>query len=81
MKFLGYTVTFFSKENSEKISLIEYADWNVVNGLLLPKTLKWRTYENGVVGAVKNEMSFSNASIKEEKTDSSLFKKPIKENE
>ncbi len=81
MKFLGYTVTFFSKETSEKISLVEYADWNEVNGLLLPKTLKWRTYENGVVGDVKSEKHFVNASIKKEKPTSSLFKKPIQKNE
>ncbi|MHA7058036.1 hypothetical protein ACWGOQ_0012500 [Aquimarina sp. M1] len=76
MKYLGYTVTFFSKENSEKVSLIEYADWNDVDGLLLPKTLKWRSYEDGIVGDVKNIRNFENASVSKEKLDISLFKKP-----
>ncbi len=76
MKYLGYTVTFFSKESSEKISLIEYADWNDVGGLLLPKTLKWRAYKNGVVGDVKSERKFVNASASTEKMDSSIFSKP-----
>jgi len=75
MKYLGYTVTFFSKEVSEKVSLIEYSDWNDVNGLLLPKTLKWRDYKDGVVGEVKSERNFVNASASQEKSSASLFKK------
>ncbi|PKV50083.1 hypothetical protein ATE84_2132 [Aquimarina sp. MAR_2010_214] len=76
MKFLGYTVTFFSKESSEKIRLVEYTDWNDVNGLQFPKTLKWRAYKDGVVGEVKSEMNFVNANIGKEKVSMSLFKKP-----
>ncbi|WP_282079329.1 hypothetical protein [Aquimarina algiphila] len=79
MKFLGYTVTFFSKEKSEKINLIEYSDWNDVNGLLLPKTLKWRVFENGVAGEVRSERNFANANASKEKPSPSLFKKPIVE--
>ncbi len=75
MKFLGYTVTFFSKEASDKISLIEYSDWNDVNGLLLPKTIKWRAYENGEVGDVKSERNFVNAEANTEKVSPSIFKK------
>ncbi|GAA0727243.1 hypothetical protein GCM10009430_35080 [Aquimarina litoralis] len=76
MKYLGYTVTFFSKESSEKVSLIEYSDWTDVNGLLLPKTLKWRAYDDGVVGDIKSERAFVNAIASEEKLDTSLFSKP-----
>ena len=76
MKFLGYTVTFFSKETSAKISLIEYSDWNDVNGLLLPKTLKWRNYENGIVGDIKSERNFVNTVVSTEKLSDSLFIKP-----
>lgn len=81
MKYLGYTVTFFSKETSEKISLIEYSDWNEVNGLLLPKTLKWRNYKDGIVGDVKSERNFVNITISKEKEPISLFKKPSEEKE
>lgn len=76
MKYLGYTVTFFSKESSDKISLIEYSDWANIDGLLLPKTLKWRTYKEGKVGEVKSERNFVNASASEQKTDPSVFVKP-----
>ncbi len=77
MKFLGYTVTFFSKETSDKIGFIEYSDWNDVNGLILPKTLKWRDYKDGVVGDVKSERNFVNASASIEKSSISLFQKPV----
>lgn len=79
MKYLGYTVTFFSKETSEKISLIEYADWNDVDGLLLPTTLKWRAYQDNVVGEVKSERNFTNASVNEEKLPISTFQKTAEE--
>ncbi|WP_299437414.1 DUF6503 family protein [uncultured Aquimarina sp.] len=81
MKYLGYTVTFFSKESSEKISLIEYTDWSDVDGLLLPETLKWREYKESVVGDVRSERNFVNASASSEKLDLSLFRKPKEEKE
>ncbi|WP_281987121.1 DUF6503 family protein [Aquimarina aggregata] len=77
MKYLGYTVTFFSKETSQKISLIEYSDWNDVNGIVLPKTLKWRDYNEGVVGEVKSERNFVNASASKEKLSIKVFQKPV----
>ncbi len=77
MKYLGYTVTFFSKESSEKISLIEYSDWNKVSGLLLPKTLKWLEYKDGVIGDVKSERNFTNAILTKEKKTPSIYIKPI----
>lgn len=77
MKYLGYTVTFFNKEVSDKVSLIEYADWNMVNGLLLPKTLKWRQYKDAVVGEIKNEVNFVNAAVSKDKMDAIFYKKHI----
>ena len=75
MKFLGYTVTYFSKEKSTKISLIEYAEWQRENGILLPKTLKWRTFDNDSVGEVKSERVFELIKIDSSKLDTALFKK------
>ncbi|WP_062061026.1 DUF6503 family protein [Aquimarina longa] len=79
MKYLAYTVTFFSKEESKKISLIEYADWENIDGLLFPKTLKWREYKDGVVGEIKGERNFVNASVSKEKPLPSLFQKTVLE--
>ena len=41
MRWLAYTVTYFSKKASEKTSIISYNDWENVNGFLLPKSLTW----------------------------------------
>lgn len=76
MKFLGYTVTFFSKESSKKISLIEYSDWQKVGTVLLPKTLKWRTYKDGKVGEIKSERQFQNATIGKQSKSSETYQKP-----
>ncbi|WP_344923824.1 DUF6503 family protein [Aquimarina addita] len=79
MKYLGYTVTFFDKEISDKISLIQYSDWNDVNGLLLPKALQWRNFEKGVVGKIRKEVDFVNAVATTEKKDISFYKKSTNE--
>ncbi len=76
MKYLGYTVTYFSKEVSDKVSLIEYAAWEDVDGLKLPKTLKWRVFEEGKVGDVRSEVNFGSASASQEKLDGKTFSKP-----
>ena len=48
MEWLAYTVTFTSKEPSDKYNLIKYDTWESVNGLVLPKTLIWyKKDENG----------------------------------
>lgn len=41
MEWLAYTVTFNSKQPSEKFNIIKYHDWNLVNGFLLPKAITW----------------------------------------
>ncbi|MEE4000358.1 hypothetical protein V1T75_08405 [Tenacibaculum sp. FZY0031] len=48
MAWLGYTVTFFSKEPTDAYKIIRYNDWENVNGLLLPKSITWYAKdENG----------------------------------
>ncbi|WP_339883199.1 DUF6503 family protein [Polaribacter vadi] len=41
MEWLAYTVTFNSKEPSEKYNLIKYNKWENVNGLILPQEITW----------------------------------------
>lgn len=76
MAWLAYTVTFFSKEKTKDFHLIKYDDLQMVNDLLLPKTLKWYNFENKVVGEFQREMSFVNVSISQTKPEDSLFEKP-----
>lgn len=75
MKYLGYTVTYFTKKANNIVNLIEYSDWNVIEGLTLPKTLTWRKYNDGIVGEVKSEMHFINAVVKKDHPSPSLFKR------
>lgn len=74
MEWLGYTVTFFSKEKSKEFRLIKYSDWAEVNGLQLPKTLHWYDFKDGAVGEMRNEMNFINMSLSNERPDDSIFK-------
>ncbi len=76
MAWLAYTVTFFSKEKSKKFSLIRYSDWKDVDGLLLPKTLQWHVYKDGVIGDIRNEMKFVNIAVSKETMDDNMFTKP-----
>lgn len=45
MEWLAYTVTFASKESSEKFKLIKYNKWQAVDGFLLPKEITWYTMD------------------------------------
>lgn len=47
MTWLGYTVTYFSKEVSKKVKWIRYDDWKKVEGLLLPNSMTWYKLEEG----------------------------------
>lgn len=41
MEWLAYTVTFKSKQPTDKRNLIRYNSWETVNGFLLPKAITW----------------------------------------
>ena len=73
MKWLAYTVTFFTKEKAKKFSLIKYAEWEDVDGLKLPKTLQWHHYQDGVVGDRRNELNFTNSKLSMIAPDDRIF--------
>lgn len=76
MKWLMYTVTYRSQEASENFSLIGYDAWSEFEGVVLPTAFKWYQYEDGVVGDVRGEGSFTNIMLSTEAPDESLFTKP-----
>ncbi|WP_147677931.1 DUF6503 family protein [Algibacter pacificus] len=76
MAWLGYTVTFFSKEKSKDLHFRRYQNWQNVNGLLLPKTMAGYNAENNVPTTMKNESEFINVKLSTEKPDSTLFEVP-----
>jgi len=75
MEWLGYTVTYFSKEKSTDIHWIRYQDWKMQNGLLLPNSLDWYKYENGWPTEFRNKVELANFKVLESKYDQSIFEK------
>jgi len=50
MEWLMYTATFGGGEASERYSLIKYDGWKDFEGVILPSSLQWYQYRDGVVG-------------------------------
>jgi len=73
MSWLGYTVTYFSKEKSQKISWIKYDDWNNFNGLKLPQSISWYKTENNLPTEFRNKVTFDKISISTVKTKAETF--------
>lgn len=76
MTWLGYTVTFFTKEKEKEFHFIKYSEWQNVNGLELPKTLTWYNYENNMPTTKRNDLEFSEVRLTEMKMKASVFSKP-----
>lgn len=76
MKWLGYTVTYYSKEVSNKISWINYGDWVIVNELLLPKAITWHVVENGEIKEPRSTVNFENTKLSKTAMPSDFYTKP-----
>ncbi|MEO6347942.1 MAG: DUF6503 family protein [Aquaticitalea sp.] len=76
MAWLGYTVTYFSKEKAKEWHFIKYSEWQNVEGLLLPETLTWYAVENNVPTTKKNDVKFSNISLTTDKMDLRMYMMP-----
>ena len=76
MAWLGYTVTFFTGEKSEKISWIRYDDWKQINGLKLPNSLSWYKVEEGKITEPANKREFKNITVSAEPFGADKFTMP-----
>ena len=76
MAWLGYTVTYFSGEKSQDIHWIRYNDWKKFNGLLLPNSLSWYKYENGLPTELRSVREFAGVTVSEEAFTDEVFAKP-----
>lgn len=76
MEWLGYTVTYFSKEKSKEFHFIKYHDWQTVEGVFLPKTLHWYNYENNKPTTFRNAVEFVNVRLLKEISDAEIFGAP-----
>ena len=78
MAWLGYTVTFFSKEQTDAYKIIRYNDWENVNGLLLPKSITWYAKdENGQpTEPAREPIEFKMPLLSEASLANSFYEKP-----
>jgi hypothetical protein len=76
MEWLGYTVTFFSKDKAKEFHFRRYNNWQNVNGLLLPKTIVRYNSENNVPTTVQSENAFTNVKLSTEKPEDAIFEAP-----
>ena len=63
MAWLGYTVTYFSKEVSEEVKWIRYAEWEDFEGISLPTALTWYKYENFLPSEPRNRVEFVDVTL------------------
>ncbi|WGH75875.1 DUF6503 family protein [Tenacibaculum tangerinum] len=79
MAWLGYTVTFFSKEPTDAYKIIRYNDWENVNGLVLPKSITWYAKdENGQpIKPAKEPVEFTMPLLTEATLANSFYEKPV----
>ncbi|MEO1029919.1 MAG: hypothetical protein AAFX55_00860 [Bacteroidota bacterium] len=76
MEWLGYTVTFGKNEKSKDFHFIRYNNWQKVNGLAVPKSIDWYTYENSQPIEKRNTVEFTNVVLSEKAPDNSMFVMP-----
>ncbi|WP_323788073.1 hypothetical protein [Psychroserpens sp.] len=76
MAWLGYTVTYFTKEKAKEFHFIKYSEWQNSNNLQLPKILTWYDYENNLPTTKRNDVEFTNVILTSVKMNSEVFSKP-----
>ena len=76
MVWLGYTVTYFTKEKAKEWHFIKYSNWQEVEGLLLPETMTWYDVQNNLPTTPKKEQKFSNISLSRDKMDLRMYMMP-----
>jgi hypothetical protein len=76
MTWLGYTVTYFSKEKSKKFNFIKYSNWQTLEGLVLPETLTWYENENNLPTTKRNNLLFTDVKLSKETPEIDIFEVP-----
>jgi len=64
MAWLGYTVTYYSKEKSTRISWIRYDDWQDVEGVKLPASMMWYKTQDNKPFEERSRRSFEKVVLK-----------------
>jgi len=75
MRWLGYTVTYYSNEPSDEVRWIEYPSWSEQSdGVQLPDSLVWYKVEEGQLVAPRNSRQFEKVTLSQEMPDAEQFK-------
>lgn len=76
MQWLMYTATF-GGESKDRFNLIKYEGWQNFNGVILPTSLQWYGYADGLVGEPRGEATtFENIEVAEAYPAMSNFEMP-----
>lgn len=79
MEWLGYTVTFYTKQKTNTVKLIRYNLWETTSGFLLPKEITW--YQKNKNGhptiPAKDPVIFELPLISKSELPDSFYEKPI----
>ena len=76
LKYVLYTVTYFSNESSQKYSALKYTAWENVDNFYLPKGLEGYKYEMRDLGEERYKKTIINKSITSESRDSKIYSAP-----
>lgn len=76
MEWLLYTVTYFTGQKGKKYNALHYAEWQNVNGLLLPELLSGYTFTNDSIGTKRYDRRFENVRIQTATPDQTIFEMP-----
>ena len=76
MVWLGYTVTYFTEKKSQEFHFIKYSDWQNINGLMLPKTLTWYSFEGNKPTKRRRDLVFTDIVLSKDQPNQQVFDKP-----
>jgi len=76
MEWLGYTVTYFSKEKSNIIGWRRYNDWVDVSGLKLPNSMLRMASKDNLPVSQKSKTDFKNMMVSKDDFEDGYFSMP-----
>ncbi|MGB0862127.1 MAG: hypothetical protein ACPGXZ_04375 [Saprospiraceae bacterium] len=75
MAWLGYTVTYYTKEKGSKFSWINYKNWDTFNGVVLPTELEWYKEAEGIWESKGKSQIFEDILLQETSFSDEKFEK------
>ena len=76
MEMLLYTVTYFSGEKHENYNALVYDNWQVINGLRVPASMKGYKFEDGEITEARYDAVFTNVGLTQDPPAQERFAMP-----